>query len=37
MIDRHELLVKYVGEFWGAVHDAINGLKVTDEIDVPAI
>ena len=34
--ERYNALVKYVGEFWGAVHDAIEGLKVTDEIEVGA-
>ncbi len=34
IVDRTDALVKYVGEFWGAVHDAVNALKATDEIDV---
>jgi len=33
-VDRLGTLVKYVGEFWGAVGDALGGLKATDEIDV---
>ncbi len=34
MVDRMDALEKYVGEFWGAVRDAVNGLKATDEFDV---
>ncbi|HEX3999343.1 MAG TPA: hypothetical protein VHX65_12395 [Pirellulales bacterium] len=33
-VERLGTLVKYVGEFWGAVRDALAGLKATDEIDV---
>ncbi len=33
-VDRLATLVKYVGEFWGAVGDALAALKVADEIDV---
>lgn len=33
-VDRMATLVKYVGEFWGAVRDALAALKVADEIDV---
>ncbi len=34
LVDHHAALAHYVGEFWGAVHDAVNGLNATDEIDV---
>lgn len=33
-VQRMNALVKYVGEFWGAVRDAMKALKPTDEIDV---
>ena len=33
-VARMAALVRYVGEFWNAVRDAMGGLKVTDEIDV---
>jgi hypothetical protein len=33
-VQRMGALVRYVGEFWGAVRDAMGGLKATDEIDV---
>jgi hypothetical protein len=33
-VARMATLVRYVGEFWNAVRDAMGGLKVTDEIDV---
>lgn len=33
-VQRMSALVKYVGEFWGAVRDAMKALKPTDEIDV---
>jgi hypothetical protein len=32
--DKTAMLVKYVGEFWGAVQDALKGLNPTDEIDI---
>jgi hypothetical protein len=33
-VARLSTLVKYVGEFWAAVRDALRALKVADEIDV---
>jgi hypothetical protein len=33
-VQRMSTLVRYVGEFWGAVNDAMKGLKPTDEIEI---
>jgi hypothetical protein len=34
LVDRVDVLEKYVGEFWSAVHDSLKALKPADEIDV---
>jgi hypothetical protein len=33
-VQRMAALVRYVGEFWGAVRDAMKALKATDEIEI---
>ncbi len=34
MVERMDLLEKYVDGFWSAVRDSMKGLKPTDEIDI---